>query len=134
MLKSPQLAAVTPMKSPTIHMLRAYLMTASFAAMSLEVGVLVSLEVFGVPEQVFGSAAFRLCACFAIVGAVLVTKCVANLAYRSAVEHRYTKTTKATKANGANVQSVAVSPACPVRTLVILHLRFNRRMVDLAGW
>jgi hypothetical protein len=116
-------------------MLRAYLMTASLAAMSIEVGALVSLEVFGVPEQVFGSAIFRLSACFAIIATVLVTKGVANLAYRSAVEHRYTKTTKTKGGNGQSEgQSVAVSPACPVRTLVILHLRFNRRMVDLAGW
>jgi hypothetical protein len=123
------------MRSPTIDMLRAYLMTASLAAMSIEVGVLVSLEVFGVPEQVFGSAIFRLSACFVIVATVLVTKGVANLAYRSAVEHRYTKTTKTQGGNGQSEgQSVAVSPACPVRTLVILHLRFNRRMVDLAGW
>jgi hypothetical protein len=123
------------MRSPTIDMLRAYLMTASLAAMSIEVGALVSLEVFGVSEQVFGSAIFRLSACFAIIATVLVTKGVANLAYRSAVLHRYTKTTKTKGVNGQSEgQSVAVSPACPVRTLVILHLRFSRRMVDLAGW
>ena len=115
------------MKSSTIDMLRAYLMTASLAAMSIEIAVLVSLELFGVPEQVFASTVFRASAACAIIGAVLITRHLAQIAYRSAVMHRYATL------SGVNSQNVAVSPACPVRMLVILHLRFSRRMVDLAG-
>lgn len=118
---------VAPMKSPTIDMLRAYLMTASLAAMSIEIAALVSLELFGVPEHVFASAMFRVCALSAIIGAVLATKYAANRAYRSAVAHRYARSSV------ANIRGVVVSPACPVRSLVILHLRFNRRTVELAG-
>jgi hypothetical protein len=115
------------MKSSTIDMLRAYLMTASLAAMSIEIAVLVSLELFGVSERVFTSTVFRASAASAIIGAVLMTRHVARIAYRSAVTHHYATL------GGTNSQSVAVSPVCPVRMLVILHLRFNRRVVDLAG-
>lgn len=108
-------------------MLRAYLMTASLAAMSIEIAVLVSLELFGVSERVFASTVFRASAACAIIGAVLMTRQVAQIAYRSAVTHRYATL------SGTNSQSVAVSSACPVRMLVILHLRFNRRVVDFVG-
>jgi hypothetical protein len=114
------------MKSSTIDMLRAYLMTASLAAMSIEIAALVSLELFGVPAYVFTSTIFRVSALSAIIGAVLVTKHVANVAYRSAVAHHYATS------SGSSVQRVVVSPTCPGRMLVILHLHFNRRMVDPA--
>jgi hypothetical protein len=114
------------MKSSTIDMLRAYLITASLAAMVIEIAALISIEWFGVSEHVFTSLVFRASAVSAIIGAVLMTKHAAHMAYRSAVAHHYATLSE------ANSQSVAVSPACPVRMLVILHLRFDRRTLDLA--
>ncbi|RFU48392.1 hypothetical protein [Paraburkholderia sp. DHOC27] len=118
---------VAAIKSSTVDMLRAYLITAALAAMSIQVAALVAMDVFGVSEQFFTSSLFRMCAAVVVAAAVLIVKHVANVVYCSAVAHRYATL------KGANGQRVAVSLACPVRALVILHLRFERRRFELAG-
>lgn len=108
-------------------MLRAYLITASLAAASIEFSALASYDLFDVSENVFVSRAFRTGVVIAIVAAVLATRYAARAAFRSALLHRQATVSM------ANAQSIAVSQSCPLRALVILHLRFNRRAVEVAG-
>ena len=61
------------MKSCTIDMLRAYLTTASIAAVLMEALALIALAVFGMSEEVFQSGAFRPGASLVILAAVLAT-------------------------------------------------------------
>lgn len=112
------------MKPATIDMLRAYLMTTSLAAVVTEVLVLVALFGFGMPEYTVHSIAFRVGVVIAVAIIVLVTRQLAQAAFRSAVSNHY-----ATFCGGS--QSISVSRRCPVRQLVILHLRFIRRRCDL---
>jgi hypothetical protein len=113
------------MKPSTIDMLRAYLLTASLAAAFLEVLVLIGHLLFGISEAAFLSVSFRLGVAVVIVCIVLATKRIAHGAFRSAVSNRYAT------CGGARSEAVYISPECPVRALVILHLRFNRRLFDL---
>lgn len=114
------------MKSSTIDMLRAYLLTASLAAAAIEVAALLSLGLSGVSDDIFTSTTFRAAAVVAVVCIVMVTKLVAHAAFVSAVSHRYTAFSDACS------HSISVSPVCPARRLVILHLRFNRGAFELA--
>lgn len=115
------------MNSSTVLMVRAYLITASLAAASIEIPVLASLDLFDVSENVFLSRVFRASVVIAIVTAVLATRYAARAAFRSAVLHNQATV------SAANARSIAVSQACPLRALVILHLRFNRRSVEVAA-
>lgn len=114
------------MRPSTIAMLRAYLLTASLAAAAIQVVALLAIGVFGVSEDVFTSGTFRIAAVASIVCVVLVTRRIARAAFVSALSHDYAIVTD------ARSNATSVSPACPVRTLVILHLRFNRRPVEWA--
>jgi hypothetical protein len=113
------------MKPSTIDMLRAYLITASLAATLMEAVALLALFPFGMSEEAFQSTPFRLVACASIVGAVMLIRQLARVAYRSAVANHYATF------RGSHAQEVALSPGCPGRRLVILHLRFNRRLFEL---
>jgi hypothetical protein len=112
------------MKPSTITMLRAYLMTASLAATAIDAAAFLSMSLFGVPEDVFLSMTFRAAALGTIVCVVLATRRVARAAFASALSHRY-----ATFTDG-HANTIAVSPTCPVRMLVVLHLRFNRTAIE----
>jgi hypothetical protein len=109
------------MKPSTIDMLRAYLLTASLAATAIQAAALLSIILFGVSEDVFTSMTFRIAAAAIIVCIVLVIKRIARAAFVSALSQCYATITD------AHSNATSVSPVCPVRTLVILHLRFNRR-------
>jgi hypothetical protein len=115
------------MNSSTVLMVRAYLITASLAAASIEIPVLASYDLFDVSENVFASRAFRVGVVITVVGAVLATRYAARAAFRFALLHDQATFSR------ANAQSIAVSQACPLRSLVILHLRFNRWAVEVAG-
>lgn len=114
------------MKPFTIEMLRAYLQTASLAATAIVAAVLLSIGLFGVSEGVFTSTMFRATTALTIVCVVLVTRQVARAAFFSAVSHRYASFTD------QHFNSISVSPACPMRMLVVLHLRFNRKAIEWA--
>lgn len=114
------------MKPSTIKMFRAYLLTASCAAMAIEAAALLAIGLFGVSEDVFTSLTFRTTTAVAILCAVLLTRIVARAAFASALYHHY-----ATIADGRS-NTISVSPVCPVRMLVILHLQFNRRAIEWA--
>ncbi|WP_122157479.1 hypothetical protein [Paraburkholderia sp.] len=114
------------MTPATIAMLRAYLMTASLAAAAIQMAALLSIGLFGVPEAVFTSGPFRLAATASIVCIVLLVKRIARAAFLSALSLDYATITD------THSNATSVSPVCPVRMLVILHLRFNRRPIEWA--
>jgi hypothetical protein len=114
------------MTPTTIAMLRAYLMTASLAAAAIQMAALLSIGLFGVPEAVFTSGPFRLVATASIVCIVLLVKRIARAAFLSALSLDYATITD------THSNATSVSPVCPVRMLVILHLRFNRRPIEWA--
>ncbi|ASL48284.1 hypothetical protein bAD24_III12865 [Burkholderia sp. AD24] len=60
------------MKLSTTVRLRAYLVTASISAVAIQLGALVSIFVFGVPEAYFQTLTFRLGAAGAICAMVFV--------------------------------------------------------------
>jgi hypothetical protein len=76
------------MKSSTIKMLRAYLLTASCAAMAIEVVALLVIDLFGVSEGVFTSTTFRAAALVVIAGVVVLTRLAVRGAFFSALFHR----------------------------------------------
>ena len=114
------------MKPSTIKMLRAYLLTASCAAMAIEIAALLAIGLFGVSEDVFTSMTFRAATAAAIVCFVLLTRLAARAACVSAWSHRYATFTD------AHANTISISPVCPVRMLVILHLQFDRRAIEWA--
>ncbi|MFM0645062.1 hypothetical protein PQR14_12100 [Paraburkholderia bryophila] len=59
------------MKLSTTVRLRAYLVTASMSAVVIQLGALVSIFAFGVPEAYFQTLMFRLAAAGAICAMVL---------------------------------------------------------------
>jgi uncharacterized membrane protein len=112
------------MKRSTVDMLREYLMTASLASVSIVALVLAMLAVFGISEETFQTPAFRTGSVTAIICLVLLTKKAARVAFHSAVANRYATPI------GPLDHGISVSRECPGRQLVILHLRFSRRLSD----
>jgi len=113
------------MKPSTVDMLRAYLMTASLASVFIVALALAALAVFGLSDETFQTPVFRIGAATAIICLVLLTKKAAKLAFHSAVADRHASPI------GPLGHSISVSRECPGRQLVILHLRFSRRLSDL---
>jgi hypothetical protein len=113
------------MKPSTVDMLRAYLMTASLASVFIATLALAALVVFGISDETFQTPAFRAGAVAAIICLVLLTKKAAKLAFHSAVANRHATPI------GPLGHSISISRECPGRPLVILHLRFSRRLPDL---
>jgi membrane protein implicated in regulation of membrane protease activity len=60
------------MKLSTIVRVRAYLVAASMSAVAIQLGALVSIFAFGVPEAYFQTLTFRLAAAGAICAVVFV--------------------------------------------------------------
>ncbi|PQV49203.1 hypothetical protein [Paraburkholderia sp. BL21I4N1] len=77
------------MKLSTTVRLRAYLVTASMSAVVIQVGALVSICAFGVPEAYFQTPTFRLVAAGAICAMVFGVATISPMAFRSAVARRY---------------------------------------------
>jgi hypothetical protein len=113
------------MKPTTVDMLRAYLMTASLASAVIATLALAALAVFGISDQTFQTPAFRAGAVAAVIFLVLLTRQAAKLAFHTAVANRHTPPI------GPRGHRISVSRECPRRQLVILHLRFSRRIFDL---
>ncbi|MGF6778865.1 hypothetical protein [Paraburkholderia sp. GAS334] len=115
------------MKPVTVDMLRAHLITASLAAMCIQVILLLSLPLFDVSESSLESLPFRLAAMVSIVCGVALTRQIASMSFSRALQsHHATFRTPASK--GA---MVSVASNCPLRELVILHLRFSGRSFEL---
>ncbi|SEA35579.1 hypothetical protein [Paraburkholderia sartisoli] len=114
------------MKPAVVDMLRAHLLTASLAAMCFQVAALVSLF-FNVSEASLESAPFRLFALGCVVTSVLLTRQVASMSFSRALHSRHA--TYRTVAAQGGLVSVALN--CPLRMLVILHLRMRGRPFEL---
>lgn len=114
------------MKSSTVEMLRAHLLVASLSATFIDAAVLVACAL-GVPERVFESALFRGGVLAAIGLALVVTRSLARLAFRSAVAGRYAIV------SDTPCKTVSLSADCPLRLFVIFHLRLNCDRLALAA-
>jgi len=124
-----------PMKAATVDMLRAYLLTASVAASLMELVVLIAIVVFGCSEETFQTTAFRLTVMLILLAAVLAIRQIAAAAFQSAVANRYAAfsgVSSETVAAQTVTETVSISPTCPGRLLVVLHLRLSRRLFELA--
>ncbi|WP_158903760.1 hypothetical protein [Burkholderia sp. L27(2015)] len=124
-----------PLKAATVDMLRAYLLTASLAATLVEFVILVAIVVFGCSQETFESTGFRLTVMLILLVAVLVTRQIAGATFRSAVAHHYATfsgVSSETVTPQTATQTVTLSPTCPRRPLVVLHLRLSRRLFELA--
>jgi len=108
-------------------MLRAYLIPASLAAALTEVGAILTLMLFRVSEQAFHSLTFRVMSAVIIATAVVLTRQRAYRAFRAAVDARFVSY------HDSNEQTLYLSPACPEREWVMLHLRFRRIAFRLAS-
>ncbi len=108
------------MKPVTVDMLRAHLMAAALTAMIMEAVTLASFFLFDFAEGAFRSMTFRL------LGVAVIICGLAYLAFGVAVKSRH--------ATCRNQQSalISVSPDCPRRQLVILHLRLTGKPFELA--
>ncbi|HEY1611861.1 MAG TPA: hypothetical protein VGG24_21550 [Paraburkholderia sp.] len=107
-------------------MLRAWLLAASLAATVVDLAVIAAVGVFGVPERVFEATPFRVGVLVVIVLALVVIRTVARFAFRSAVatQHAIVRETPC--------QTVSISADCPLRLLVVFHLRLKRARLALA--
>jgi hypothetical protein len=120
-----------PLKAATVDMLRAYLLTASLAATLMEFVILVAIVVFGYSQETFESTTFRLTVMLILLAAVLAIRQIAGATFRSAVAQRYA-TFSGVSSKTVTAQTVTISPTCPGRPLVVLHLRLSRRLFELA--
>ncbi|WP_147329496.1 hypothetical protein [Paraburkholderia sp. DHOC27] len=109
-----------------IAMLRAYLLIASLTAAAIQTMALLSVALFGVSEAVFVSLPFRVAAALTIIATVLVVKQIARVAFLSALSHEHATITDTPS------RTTRVSAVCPVRALVVLHLRLSRRQIEWA--
>jgi len=109
------------MRLPTTDQLRANLVVASLAATFLQAWVVLAIGVFGVPQSVFMSSTFRLVTILFVVSVVVGVHVVANACFHAAIEYGYAR-----PAGGCD-RAVTLSPYCPRRSLVALHLRFRAR-------
>ena len=117
------------MKPVTVDMLRAHLLVASLTAVGAEALLCVALLVLPVSQHFFGSMSFRLVAIAVIAGGVIVAREFAQAAFAVAVEsHHATPVDRS-----AWPVEFAVTPDCPRRWLVILHLRLTGKPFVLAG-
>jgi hypothetical protein len=114
------------MKPAVLDMLRAWLLCASLAAMCIQVVALVSL-LFDVSEASLESVPFRLLAMGCVVTSVLLTRHIASLSFTRALRSRHATFRTAAAESGV----VSVASNCPLRRLVILHLRLSGKPFEL---
>lgn len=100
---------------------RAHLFVASLSAMLIQLVLLPSLIFLGARETLFTTLTFRLAIGAIVVAALFGVRALSRSAFRSAVASRHVRYRSPTR------QIAFISPACPRRALVILHVRLNRR-------
>jgi hypothetical protein len=113
------------MKPATVDMLRAHLMTASVLAMGVEAAVLISLLLFGLSESIFDTPSFRWLVVVMLAGGVMAARWLASIAFARAVRSHHATCRMAPS------EFVSLTSNCPLRNLVILHLRFRCRAYEV---
>lgn len=119
------------MKQITVEMIRAHVVTACVAATAIDVAVVCLLFFCKFPESTFETTSFRALTFTLLLAAVLVARHAAHLAFRDAIRRRHARFV------GPQEDAVCVSPLCPARRLVILHLHFTGMAyvpVNRTGW
>jgi len=113
------------MKPFSVDVLRAYLLMASLAASALALCVVAANFLFWVPEGIFLTSRFRICAAAVIVGSIWLTKWLASRAFLAALANHQVVF------HGTELKRVVLSDTCARRPLVLLHLRFSRQYAEL---
>ncbi|RQH01634.1 hypothetical protein [Paraburkholderia dinghuensis] len=114
------------MKPSTIELWRAYLFVASLAAALIQVAAFFLVLFWRIPQDVFTSSQFRLGVVALVACSVVVVRRFALNTFHSALASRHARFV------GDQQRTVALSPHCPRRLLVKLHVRFNRQSLDPA--
>lgn len=109
------------MNPATVDQWRAYLLVASLATVLIQAIVLGTMVVFDAPETLFTSSVFRIGVVVWVTVAVVLTRRLAEAAFRSALAGDHIGF------GDAQCDIVTLSSRCPQRALVVLHVRFNRR-------
>jgi hypothetical protein len=106
-------------------MLRAHLMTASVLAMGMEAAVLLSLLLFGTPEATFVTPSFHLLVVSLLAGGMVTARWLASIAFERALRSHHAM--RGGRGSDGRSGYVCIASNCPLRNLVILHLRFSCR-------
>jgi hypothetical protein len=109
------------MKPATVDRCRAYLLVISLATVLIQAIVLGMTFLFDAPETLFTSSVFRIGLVGLVATAVVLTRRLAESAFRSALAGDHIGFDE------ARCGVVTLSSHCPQRALVVLHVRFNRR-------
>ncbi|WP_233872073.1 hypothetical protein [Paraburkholderia adhaesiva] len=114
------------MKPSTIELWRAHLFVASLAAALIQIAVFFAILVWRIPQDVFTSSQFRLGVVALVACSVIAVRRLAHSAFHSALASRHVRFV------GGQQRTVALSPHCPRRFLVLLRVRVNRQSLDPA--
>ncbi len=99
---------------------RTHALVVALAAMSAQLIVLVLIGVFHLPDRDFTTSSFRCIALVYVAFAVIVARWFAAEAFRAAQAGGYVRCLCSAQ------RRVWVSPRCPRRMLVLLHVRLHR--------
>ncbi|MBI0330486.1 hypothetical protein [Burkholderia plantarii] len=105
---------------PTIEAWRTYLLIVALAAFGAQALVLLSIGVLHVPQSDFTTLTFRCVTLAYLVVAVAAVRAGARFAFRAGIGRGQVRVEPAP---GGTVQ---VSRHCPLRLLVLLHIRLHR--------
>lgn len=112
------------MKPSTVVQCRAHLFVGAIAAVLIQIVVVGSIALFGVPQGVFLSLEFRVAVIAAIIAAVLLARWLAAESFRIALARNDISFA------AQEPCAVTLSSECPRRALVMLHVLLNPRQFD----
>ncbi|MCM2550965.1 hypothetical protein [Burkholderia glumae] len=109
---------------PTVEAWRTYLLIAALAASGAQILVLLSIAVLQIPQHHFTTPTFRCATLVYLAVAVAATRAGARFAFRAGLRRGHVRLEPAAPG------TVRVSPRCPLRALVLLHLRLRREQFE----
>jgi hypothetical protein len=107
--------------------LRAYLLVASVAAITIDLIALYAGWVLQIPDSVFYSTPFRILAILVILAAVVAVRLRCGMAFRSAIG------SGDAVAHDDQERAIVVNVRCPKRRLVCLYARLSGRRAVLTA-
>ncbi len=105
--------------------LRAYLLVASVAAVTIDLAAIYAGMIFDLPDTVFDSTPFRMAAIAVIATAIVVVRLRCGMAFRSALGSGYAF------ARDDHDRAIVVKTRCPDRNLVCFYARLSGRQAVL---